>query len=67
MHGNKVWNLVELSQGSKQVRCKWVFKTKHDSKGNIEWYKTRHVVKVLLKKWALSVMKPSLQFQRGIH
>ncbi|WVZ23370.1 hypothetical protein V8G54_001914 [Vigna mungo] len=41
MDDNKVWDLVELPNGSKRVGCKWVFKTKHDSKGNIERYKAR--------------------------
>ena len=36
MHQNGVWDLVELPEGYKKVGCKWVFKTKHDSKGNIE-------------------------------
>ena len=36
MTQNNVWDLVELQEGSKQVGCKWVFKTKHDSNGNIE-------------------------------
>ena len=39
MSDNQVWDLVELPKGSKQVGCKWVFKTKRDSKGNIERYK----------------------------
>ena len=33
---NNVWDLVDFPKGSKQVGCKWVFKTKHDSNGNIE-------------------------------
>ena len=36
MDQNKVWELVELPEGYKEVGCKWVFKTKSDSKGNIE-------------------------------
>ncbi|PKI47983.1 hypothetical protein CRG98_031647 [Punica granatum] len=36
---NKVWNLVELLKGSKAIGCKWVFKTKRDSLGNVERYK----------------------------
>ena len=33
---NKVWNLVTLPDGVKTIGCKWVFKTKRDSLGNIE-------------------------------
>ena len=43
MDDNKVWDLVELPEGSKQVRSKWVFKTKRDSNGNIGRYKARLV------------------------
>ena len=47
---NQVWNLVELLEGCKKFGCKWVFKTKCDSKGNIEWYKARFVVKGFTQK-----------------
>ncbi|WVZ07573.1 hypothetical protein V8G54_020919 [Vigna mungo] len=50
MDDNKVWDLVELPKGSKRVGCKWVFKTKHDSKGNIERYKARLVAKGFTQK-----------------
>ncbi|TYK25798.1 UBN2_2 domain-containing protein [Cucumis melo var. makuwa] len=36
MNDNEVWELVELPKESKRVECKWVFKTKGDSNGNIE-------------------------------
>lgn len=42
---NKVWDVVELPEGWKRVGCKWVFKTKRDSNGNIERYKARLVAK----------------------
>ena len=42
---NKVWNLVELPDGAKDIRCKCVFKTKKDSLGSIERYKARLVAK----------------------
>ncbi|CAM8884098.1 unnamed protein product [Rhodiola kirilowii] len=47
---NEVWELVELPEGYKQVGCKWIFKTKHDSKGNIERYKARLVAKGFAQK-----------------
>ena len=50
MDDNKVWDLVELPNGAKQVRCKWVYKTKRDSKGNIERYKSRLVAKGYTQK-----------------
>jgi transposase InsO family protein len=45
MAKNQVWDLVTLPKGVKPVGCKWVFKTKKDSKGNIERHKARLVAK----------------------
>ncbi|RVW41386.1 Retrovirus-related Pol polyprotein from transposon TNT 1-94 [Vitis vinifera] len=44
MKDNEVWDLVELPKGIKTIGCKWIFKTKHDSKGNVERYKARIVM-----------------------
>ena len=43
MKSNEVWDLVELPKGAKIISCKWVYKTKRNSLGNIERYKTRLV------------------------
>ena len=45
MASNRVWDLVELPDGVKAIGCKWVFKTKKDSLGNIERHKARLVAK----------------------
>ena len=50
MKDNEVWDIVELPKGIKTIGCKWVFKTKHDSKGNVKRYKVRLVVKEYTKK-----------------
>jgi len=50
MTQNCVWDLVELPEGCKRVGCKWVFKTKRDSHGNVERYKARLVVKGFTQK-----------------
>ena len=42
---NGVWELVELPEGCRPIGCKWVYKTKKDSKGNIERFKARLVAK----------------------
>jgi Reverse transcriptase (RNA-dependent DNA polymerase) len=42
---NEVWDLVELHVGVKPIGCKWVYKTKIDSQGNVERYKARLVSK----------------------
>jgi hypothetical protein len=36
---NKVWDLKIIPKGAKIVDCKWVYKTKYDSQGNIERFK----------------------------
>ncbi|RVW41039.1 Retrovirus-related Pol polyprotein from transposon TNT 1-94 [Vitis vinifera] len=50
MKCNDVWDLVELSNSAKTIGCKWVFKTKKDSLGNIERYKARLVAKGFTQK-----------------
>jgi hypothetical protein len=42
---NRVWDLEEIPKGAKIVGCKWVYKTKCDSKGNIERFKARLIAK----------------------
>ena len=39
MKTNGVWDLETIPKGAKTVGCKWVYKTKHDSKENIERFK----------------------------
>jgi Reverse transcriptase (RNA-dependent DNA polymerase) len=34
----------------KPIGCKWIFKTKNDSEGNVERYKTQLVAKVFTQK-----------------
>ena len=50
MASNGVWNLVELPNGVNAIGCKWVFKTKKDSLGNIEIYKVRLVANGFTQK-----------------
>ena len=45
MSTNDVWDLEEIPNGTKTVGCKWVYKTKCDSKGNVERYKARLMAK----------------------
>ena len=39
MNTNDVWDLEKIPNGAKTVGCKWVYKTKCDSKRNVERYK----------------------------
>ena len=45
MSSNHVWDLEEIPKGAKTVGCKWVYKIKRDSKGEIERFKARLVAK----------------------
>lgn len=45
MENNRVWELVEHTEGMKLIGSKWIFKTKRDSNGNIERHKARLVAK----------------------
>ena len=47
---NQVWDLVPLPEGKKPIGCKWIFKTKRDSEGNVERYKARLVAKGFTQK-----------------
>ena len=43
---NKTWDFVKLPfKGKNVVGCKWVYKTKHDSNGNVSRHKARLVAK----------------------
>ena len=50
MKDNDVWDLFPLPEGVKPIGCKWIFKTKRDSKGDVERYKARLVAKGYTQK-----------------
>ncbi|RDY05990.1 hypothetical protein CR513_10106, partial [Mucuna pruriens] len=43
-----VWDLIELPVGVKPIDCKWIFKTKKDSKDNIKRYKDSFITIIIL-------------------
>ncbi|RDX86508.1 hypothetical protein CR513_32154, partial [Mucuna pruriens] len=45
MQDNDILDFFELPDGVKPIGCKWIFKTKKNSKDNIERYKARIVAK----------------------
>ncbi|KAJ7962614.1 Retrovirus-related Pol polyprotein from transposon TNT 1-94 [Quillaja saponaria] len=53
---NGVWELVALPEGCRPIGCKWVYKTKKDSKGKIECFKARLVAKVSGSKFIILVL-----------
>jgi hypothetical protein len=54
---NDVWDLVEIPDGAKRVGCKWVYKTKYDSKGKIKRFKVRLVAKGFTQKEGIDYTK----------
>ena len=50
LNANKVWDLKIITKGAKTVGCKWVYKIKLDSQGNIERYKARLVAKGFVQR-----------------
>ena len=47
---NETWRLVELPPDRQAITCKWVFKAKYGSQGNIERYKARVVARGFQQK-----------------
>jgi hypothetical protein len=47
---NKIWDLEEIPKGAKTVGCKWIYKTKCDSNGNIERFKARLMAKYFTQR-----------------
>jgi hypothetical protein len=42
---NATWELVVLLKDKKTIRCKWVYKIKHNENESVSKYKTRLVAK----------------------
>jgi hypothetical protein len=45
LDANATWELVVLPKDKKEIRCKWVYKVKHNADGSMSRYKTRLVAK----------------------
>lgn len=50
MMDNEVWDIDKLHVEKKPVGFKWIFKTKRDSKGNVERFKARLITKGFIQK-----------------
>ena len=51
LHGNDVWDLVELPKNRKAVGSKWVFKLKVGADGSVEQHKARLVAQGFSQKF----------------
>ena len=45
LQSNHTWDLVTLPEGKTPIGCKWIFKVKYKSTGEVERYKARLVAK----------------------
>ncbi|KAJ0445200.1 putative RNA-directed DNA polymerase [Helianthus annuus] len=45
LYRNNTWDIVDLPKGKKPIGCKWVFKVKYKSTGEIDRFKARLVAK----------------------
>lgn len=50
LNKNRTWTLVDKPQNVKIINCKWVFRIKKDSTGNVFKYKARLVAKGFMQK-----------------
>ena len=57
MNANKVWDLQIIPKGAKIVGCKWIYRTKLGSQGNIEKYKVRLVAKGYMQREGIDYNK----------
>ncbi|XP_076888468.1 uncharacterized protein LOC143538913 isoform X1 [Bidens hawaiensis] len=55
LNRNHTWDLVELPPTRKTIGCKWIFKIKYKSNGEVERFKARLVARVLIKKELISL------------
>ncbi|XP_060216768.1 uncharacterized protein LOC132644210 [Lycium barbarum] len=53
LEDNKTWSLVDLAPGKKPVGCRWIYKAKSKSTGEIERFKSRLVAKGYSQKEGL--------------
>lgn len=51
LHENRTWILVDLPDGKKTVKCRWIFKTKISAAGKLEKYKARLVARGFTQRY----------------
>lgn len=63
---NDTWDLVPLPDGSKIVHCRWVYRAKFSTDGNVDKFKTALLPKVSLMVEVLITQKLLSLLQRWI-
>lgn len=53
LHKNKTWHLVPPQKGKNVTDCKWVYKIKRKSDGEINRYKARLVAKGFKQRYGI--------------
>ncbi|GJT78921.1 ribonuclease H-like domain-containing protein [Tanacetum coccineum] len=64
---NGTWELVDLPEGRKAIRSKWIYKVKFRSSGEIDRYKARLVAQVLDKMKELTMRRLSLLLKKSLY
>lgn len=45
LESNKTWEITDLPKGKRPIGCRWIFKVKYKSTGEVERFKARLVAK----------------------
>jgi hypothetical protein len=57
LDANVTWELVALPKDKKSIRCKWVYKIKHNVNGFVNRYKARLVAKGYAQAYGIDYEK----------
>jgi len=57
LDSNATWELVALPKDKKVIRCKWVYKVKHNVDGSMNKYKARLVTKGYAQTYSIDYEK----------
>ncbi len=52
LDANATWELLALPKDKKAIKCKWVYKVKHNVDGSVNRYRARWLLKVMAKLMA---------------